>query len=70
MKITEKEFNAETGEESVIEREETVSEKAAREKAQLKSANEKAEAETKTAAKAVLLAKLGITADEAKLLLG
>ena len=69
MKITEKEFNAETGEESVIEREETASEKAAREKAQLNSANEKAEAEAKAVDKAAILAKLGITADEAKLLL-
>ena len=69
MKITEKEFNVTTGEETIIEREETVLEKAAREKAQLNSVNEKAEAEAKAADKAALLAKLGITADEAKLLL-
>ena len=69
MKITEKEFNVTTGEETVIEREETTSEKVAREKAQLNSVNEKAEAEAKAIDKAALLAKLGITADEAKLLL-
>ena len=50
MKIIEKEFNIQTGEETITEREETA-------------------AEAKATAKAELLAKLGITAEEAALLL-
>jgi len=63
--------NCETGE--VIEREETAEEIAEykiKEKAELaRIAVEKAEAEAKAAEKAALLNRLGITADEAKLLL-
>ena len=70
MKIIEKEFNAITGEETITEREETDAET----KARLERAKEltaaKAEAEAKAAARQALLDKLGITADEAKLLLG
>ena len=70
MKIIEKEFNAITGEETITEREETSAET----KARLERAKEltaaKAEAEAKAAARQALLDKLGITADEAKLLLG
>jgi hypothetical protein len=65
------EINCETGE--VIERPLTADEIAANEAAQaqaeLDRAAAEAEAETKATAKAALLTKLGITADEAKLLL-
>jgi hypothetical protein len=70
MKITEKDFNVQTGIETITERDET----AAETKARLEHAEAAAVfiAETKAAAtaKAALLARLGITADEAKLLLG
>ena len=69
MKITVKDFNCETGEETIIEREETAQEKKEREAFIAKFEAEKAEAEAKATAKAALLAKLGITAEEAVLLL-
>jgi hypothetical protein len=70
MKITEKEFNALTGEETITEREETAAEKKAREARSKEIAAELAEAEAKQAARQVILDRLGLTADEAKLLLG
>ena len=69
MKITEKEFNVETGKETITEREATTAEKKAIEKAQADYATAQAEAEAKATAKATLLNKLGITAEEAALLL-
>jgi len=69
MKITEKEFNVETGEETISERDETAAEKKAREKNQAKFAEIQAEAEANAIAKSALLDRLGLTADEAKLLL-
>jgi hypothetical protein len=69
MIIREKEFNAETGEETITEREETTAEKKLREKAEAEFVAEQAEAEAKATAKAALLTKLGITAEEAVLLL-
>jgi hypothetical protein len=71
MKIIEKEFNVTTGEETIIEREETALEKSAREKSQADSAVEIAELEAKAAAKATAQAKLtalGLTADDLKAL--
>ena len=70
MKITEKEFNALTGEETITERDETVAEKKEREAFIAKQAQLAAEAEAKATQKAALLDRLGITEDEAKLLLG
>ena len=70
MKITEKEFNVLTGEETITEREETASEIKAREAHEKETAKREAEAEVRAKAKAELLAKLGITAEEAQLLLG
>jgi regulator of protease activity HflC (stomatin/prohibitin superfamily) len=70
MKITEKEFNAITGEETITEREETAAEKKYREKAEADFVIAQAEAQARATAKAALLDRLGITADEAKLLLG
>ena len=69
MKITEKEFNAITGEETITEREETAAEKKIREVFVKEVAARQAEAEAKATAKAALLSKLGITAEEAALLL-
>jgi hypothetical protein len=66
------EINCETGE--VIERPLTADEIAANEAASVQAEADRlaaeAEAATKAEAKAALLDKLGITADEAKLLLG
>jgi len=70
MKITEKEFNVATGEETVTEREETAAEKKSREKAQKDALAEKAEAEAKAAAKQVILDRIGLTVDELKTILG
>jgi hypothetical protein len=70
MKIIEKEFNALTGETTVTERDETAQELAAREAAEAKFAVEKAEAEAKATAKASILDRLGLTADELKTILG
>ena len=69
MKITEKEFNALTGEETITEREETATEKKAREAFIAKQSEVLAEAEATATAKAALLSRLGITAEEAALLL-
>lgn len=70
MKIIEKEFNAVTGEETIIEREETKDETKLRlnsEKAAKAYAEAKAETDAK---KAVILSRLGLTEDELKTILG
>ena len=69
MKIVEKEFNALTGEETITEREATSAEIKAREKAEADFIAAQVEAEAKATAKAALLSRLGISEDEAKLLL-
>ena len=69
MKIVEKEFNVETGKETITERDETAVEKKQREAFVKELAAKQAEAEANAIAKADLLTKLGITAEEAKLLL-
>ena len=69
MKIIEKEFNALTGEETITERDETAAEKKIREAKAQEIAAKLAEADAKATAKAALLNKLGITAEEAQLLL-
>ena len=70
MKITEKIFDVETGEESIIERDETAAEKKSREKLEAEYAKEIKQAETKTAARQAIADRLGLTADELKVLLG
>jgi len=70
MKITEKEFNVQTSEETITERDETTQEVADRLAWVKEAAAAQAKAEAAATAKAALLARLGITADEAKLLLG
>ena len=70
MKITEKEYSAITGEETIIERNETAQEKAEREEWQAFVATRKAEAEAKAAARQGIADRLGLTADELQVLLG
>jgi hypothetical protein len=70
VKRIEKEFNALTGEETITEREETAAEKKAREKAEADFIAKQAQAEARATQKAALLERLGITEDEARLLLG
>ena len=69
MKVISKEFNALTGEETITERDETAVEKKEREQVEVERLKRKAEAEANATAKAAILAKLGISAEEAKLLL-
>ena len=71
MKITEKEFNVLTGEETITEREETAAEIKAREKLEADYALRQAEAEAKAQAKATAeakLAALGLTTDDLRAL--
>ncbi len=71
MKITEKEFNVETGEETFTEREETAAEIAERKSFQARIAFlAEAEAEAKAAKESaqIKLAALGLTADDLKAL--
>jgi hypothetical protein len=70
MKIIEKEFNALTGEETITERDETAAETKARLDYAKQVAAEQAEAEAKATARQVILDRLGLTAEEAQLLLG
>ena len=70
MKITEKEFNALTGETTVTERDETPQEQAEREATEIEFAARQAEAAARESARQALLSRLGITQEEAQLLLG
>ena len=70
MKIIEKEFNVQTGEETITERDETAAEKKAREAIQKQFAAAITETQAREAARQAILDRLGLTADEAKLLLG
>jgi len=69
MKIIEKDFNVITGEETITEREETAAETKARLDHAKEIAAKQAEAETKAAARQAILNRLGLTAEEAALLL-
>jgi hypothetical protein len=70
MKLTEKIFNIETGEETIVERDETKEETKARLDAE-KAAKESADLALQRATdRAALLAQLGITEEQAALLLG
>lgn len=70
MKIIEKEFNALTGEETITERDETAQEQIARETAEAVRVTRQAEAEARAAARTEILDRLGITEEEARILLG
>jgi FMN-dependent NADH-azoreductase len=69
MKIKEKTLDLTTGEETITERDATAEEIAAVEAAQVEAAERVAKAEATATQKAALLDRLGITEDEAKLLL-
>ena len=69
MKITIKEVNVQTGEETITERELTAYELELREKAEAEVAKMQSEIASNATAKAALLTQLGITEEQAKLLL-
>jgi hypothetical protein len=70
MKITEKEFNAITGEETISERDETAAETKTRLDNAKAFAARQNEAETKASARQAIADRLGLTVDELKVLLG
>lgn len=70
MKIIEKEFNVVTGEETITERDETAAEKKLREESEAQGLAKLAAAEAKATARQAILDRLGLTADEAAILLG
>jgi cell division protein FtsB len=70
MKIIERIHNIKTGETVDIERDETAKEKADREALEAHNAKLEAKQAAKAKQRQALLAKLGITEDEAQLLLG
>ena len=70
MKILEKIYDAITSEETIIERDETAAETKSRLDSQKKLAANLAEAEAEAIARQAILDRLGLTSDEAKLLLG
>jgi hypothetical protein len=69
MKITEKKFDATTGQETIIERDETPAETKSRLDFVEAQAKVNAEAKVRADAKAAVFAKLGLTADEVAALL-
>ena len=70
MKIIERTHNVETGETIDIERDETAAAQAARKTREAEFAAQQAEAQAKATARQVILDRLGLTAEEAQLLLG
>lgn len=70
MKIIEKEYNALTGEEIILERDETPAEKKERELFEAEQIKKQADAQAKAAARQAILDRLGLSEEEAKLLLG
>jgi hypothetical protein len=69
MKIKEKVFNAETGKETIIEREETAGEIADRENDIARFAKLEEKNEARAAARQPILDRLGLTPEEAAILL-
>jgi hypothetical protein len=70
MKISEKIYDITTGEETIVERDETAVEKKAREKFEADLVKAQAEAEAKAVARQAIADRLGLTADELQVLLG
>lgn len=70
MKIIDIDFNVITGEETITERDETSAETKARLDHAKEVAAAQAQAEAKAAARAAILDRLGLTAEEAAILLG
>jgi hypothetical protein len=68
--IIEKIVDVTTGEEKFIERELTAQEKAERDAIKAEAAQAKADAEAKAAQRAAILERLGLTEEEAAVLLG
>lgn len=69
MKKIEKEFNVITNMETITEREETLEEKKIREKAETDLKTKEAEDEARAIQRQVILDRLGLTSEEAALLL-
>jgi hypothetical protein len=70
MKVTNTNIDAITGEVTITERDLTVEEIKARKEHEKKMQEMQAEAEAKASAKAAILDRIGLTADELKLILG
>lgn len=70
MKIVEKTFDASTGQETITEREMNAQELAQYEADKAAEEARQAEAAAKTAERQAILDRLGLTAEEAQLLLG
>jgi hypothetical protein len=70
MKITVTEINVQTGEEIFYERDETPEEETFRLQLKAKAEAEQAETDAKAAQRQALLNRLGITEEEARILLG
>ena len=70
MKITERVFNVSTSETVDNERDETVAEKKTREAIEKQMAKDLADAEAKATQRQAIADRLGLTADELKLLIG
>jgi hypothetical protein len=70
VKITVTEINVQTGEEIFYERDETPEEETFRLQLKAKAEAEQAEAATKAAQRQAVLNRLGITEEEARILLG
>jgi hypothetical protein len=70
MQITEKTFDISTGQEIIVERDETAAEKKERETREAEFATAQAEAEAKATARQAIADRLGLTADELAVLLG
>jgi hypothetical protein len=70
MIITEKIYDISTGEETIIEREETPQEETAREAWETEAAQRIADIEAKATARQAVIDRLGLSAEEAALLLG
>ena len=70
MKIIEKEFNVLTGEETILERDETVAEKKIREAREKQLALLESEVKARAAQRQAIAERLGLTADELQVLLG
>ena len=70
MKITEKRFNALTGEETITERDETAAEAKARLDAVAEAQAAESAAQAKAEARAAIATRLGLSSDELATLLG
>jgi len=70
MKIIEKIFDIQTGEETFVERDETAAEVKSREALQKLAVARQAEAEKQATARQAIADRLGLTADELQVLLG